>query len=341
MGYFGEEYGGGGCSMCDNCISPPALNDDLTIPAQMFLSCIKRSGERFGTGHVIDILRGSKSKKIRELGHASLSTYGIGKDYAKNTWQSLARQFIQSKLIFQDGDNYGVLKITDKGYRVMKGLEPVMGSLKEVKAHRSMPEGGDYDEGLFELLRDKRKEIAREENAPPYVIFSDKTLIGIASSYPQSTESLSEIHGIGSRKIEKYGDIILAAVRKYVDENEIDAENIPPSGPVKRQYMKIPRHVQIGEMYNSGISITEIEENEGIKRRTILSNLNRYIGDGYSLKSQGLMQLLPEDSDNLSSIINAFEELGTEFLKPVYEELGKTVDYDTLEICRLYYHCSD
>ncbi len=342
--YFGEDYNTEKCGMCDNCVSPQLNNEDITIQAQMFLSCVKRTGEKFGTGHIIDILRGSKSKKIAGLRHNTLTTYGIGKDISKTAWQNLARQFLRAGLLFQDMDSFSELKITDKGYRVMKGTESVIGINPGNVVQKSSPDAErDYDSRLFELLREKRRELAAEEKVPPYVIFSDKTLIGMASAYPRSYESLMQIHGIGSRKIEKYGDIILTTIKNYCADNDIaaDAEIISPVMPVQHEYLRIPRHIQIGEMYNSGISIREIEENEGIKRQTIISNLNKYIEDGYPLKQQGLLSLLPEDSGLLASILDEFEKLGTDYLKPVFVELGGAVDYDTLQICRLYYLSSE
>ncbi len=336
--YFGEEYSAGNCGMCDNCISPPAMNDDITVQAQMFLSCIKRTGERFGAGHIIDILRGSKSKKIEDFQHSALSTYGIGKDISKSSWQSLGRQFIRNGLLVQDMESFGELKITDKGYRVMKGEEIIAGTLIESKPEKkSAAAGDDYDMELFELLREKRRKLAAEENVPPYIIFSDKTLMAIASAYPQNHESLIQIHGIGSNKLQKYGDDIIAVVREYCSGKDITEEMIAPVEQKPREYLKTPRHIQIGEIYNSGISVAEMEETEGIKIKTILSNLYKYVQEGYNIKADGLRPLLPADDDLLRAITAAFKKHSTEYLKPVFLEIGGAVDYETLEVCRLYY----
>jgi len=209
------------------------MNDDITVQAQMFLSCVKRTGERFGSGHLIDILRGSKTKRIEELQHNTLSTYGIGKDISKSSWQNLARQFIRNGLLLQDMDSFGELKITEKGYRVMKGVESVTGSLLEIKQERKSAAAGiEYDTELFELLREKRRELAAGENVPPYIIFSDKTLMAIASTYPQSHESLIRIHGIGNNKLQKYGDAIINVVRAYCSDRNIT---------MKQTELKLPR----------------------------------------------------------------------------------------------------
>jgi ATP-dependent DNA helicase RecQ len=323
--------------MCDNCISPPEKNDDISVQAQMFLSCVRRTGERFGAGHIIDILRGSKSKKIEDFQHNALSTYAIGKEISKSSWQNLVRQFIRNGLLLQDMESFGELRITNKGYRVMKGEEKITGTLIESKAERRTAAiGDDYDIELFELLREKRRKLAAEENVPPYIIFSDKTLMAIASAYPQSHDSLIQIHGIGSNKLQKYGDEIIAVVREFCTGKEVDVEQFIPVESKPVEYLKTPRHIQIGEMYNSGISVTEMEETEGIKIKTILSNLYKYVQDGYTIKASGLRSLLPDD-DLLRAITAAFDKQSTEYLKPVFLELGGAVDYDTLEVCRLYY----
>jgi ATP-dependent DNA helicase RecQ len=337
--YFGEEYNEVYCGMCDNCVSPEEHSDDITVPAQMFLSCVKRSGERFGAGHIIDILRGSKSKKINDFNHQTLSTYGIGKEYSKDIWMKLVRQFVKQKLILNDTENAGVLKLTEKAYNVMKGAESVTGSIHEDKKRNFSNSGTkEYDSELFEILREKRRELAASGNVPPYVIFSDKTLFEIVSLYPQSHESLLKIHGIGAHKIEKYGDILLSIIIEYCSSHGIGKNSELPE---MKMYPKTPRHIEISELYNSGISISEIAQKEEIQPRTIIDHLFRYIQDGGSIRKDLLIPLIPSDEKYLSSIINAFERVGTEKLKPVFEELNGTVEYDTINICRLYYLSSE
>ena len=337
--YFGEEYTETYCGMCDNCVSPEVHSDDITVPAQMFLSCVKRTGERFGAGHIIDILRGSKSRKVNEFNHHTLSTYGIGKNYSKDIWMKLVRQFMKQKLVISDTEIPGVLKLTEKAYNVMKGAESVTGSIQEdIKRNQSNSGAKEYDSGLFEILREKRRELAASENVPPYVIFSDKTLFEIASLYPRSQESLLEIHGIGAHKIERYGDTILSIIIKYCKDNGIE-KNSPQPGI--KNYLKTPRHIEIGELYNSGVPIDEIAEKEEIQQRTIIDHLFRFIQEGGSIRKDLLAPLIPSDEKYLSSILDAFERVGAEKLKPVFEELNGTVGYDTINVCRLYYLSRD
>ncbi len=337
--YFGEEYSESYCGMCDNCVTPEEHNDDITVHAQMFLSCVKRTGERFGAGHIIDILRGSKSKKVSDFNHQTLSTYGIGKAYSKDIWMKLVRQFMKQKLVLSDQDTPGVLKLTEKAFNVMKGLETVTGSMhEEKKRYSSDSSSKEYDAGLFEILREKRKVLASAENVPPYVIFSDKTLSEIASYYPRDHESLLKIHGIGAHKIEKYGEILLEIVNGYCSNNSIEKVFEEPK---VKEYLKTPRHIEISELYNSGISITELVERETIQQRTVMDYLFRYIREGGSIRKDLLVSMMPSDDKVLSSVLDAFESAGVEKLKPVYDELNGLVDYDTINICRLYYLSSD
>jgi ATP-dependent DNA helicase RecQ len=214
--YFGEKSDQVACGMCDNCKMEKRDLSDITIPAQMFLSCVKRTGECFGTGHVVDILRGSKSIKILKYEHDQLSTYGIGKAHSSKQWRHLARQFIRKGLVIQDLE-HGALKLTHKAWDVLRGKESVSGLLEKEAAdlHPRAEAPGQYDPGLFELLRKKRKEIADRMNIPPYTVFHDRTLKEMATHLPQTRDGLSRIHGIGAAKLEKYGEVVLDIIRQH------------------------------------------------------------------------------------------------------------------------------
>ena len=129
--YFGEDYNEENCSACDNCTSSRNENTDITIPAQMFLSCIKRVNETFGITHIVDILRGSESEKIMKFNHHKLSTYGIGKEQSRAYWLDMGRQFMHLGLVSQDAEKFGVLKLTQTGYSVMTGKENVFGYIPD------------------------------------------------------------------------------------------------------------------------------------------------------------------------------------------------------------------
>ncbi len=226
LNYFGEEYSIEKCNMCDNCLAGEKELTDITIPAQKFLSCVKRTGEMFGMGHIIDVLRGSTARKVLKFGHNKLSTYGIGKEFSKKQWMLLARQFLHKKLMIQDME-YGSLKLTDKAWDVFQDKKTVLGHLKKEYNDKDTEEESkikttpDHDKDLFEILRKKRKNLADDAGVPPYVIFSDRTLIEMAAYFPQTMESFLDIHGVGIAKREKYGSIFLGLIQEHCRDREI------------------------------------------------------------------------------------------------------------------------
>jgi ATP-dependent DNA helicase RecQ len=226
--YFGEDYSKSRCEMCDNCLSGEQNLVDLTAAAQKFLSCVKYTGERFGAVHIIDVLRGSGAQKVIKFNHHRLPAYGTGKEYSKKQWLYLARQFLQKELLSQDPE-FGSLKLTPKAMEVLDGDGVVMGTLESEK---SVSGGSDvsesaHDRALFELLRQKRKELADKVNVPPYVIFPDKTLVKMATFFPQSRDSLSQLHGVGSIKLDKYGDAFLEILHQYRQTHQNKGEERP------------------------------------------------------------------------------------------------------------------
>lgn len=234
LNYFGETRSPDNCEMCDNCRIEQKDLVDITIPAQMFLSCIKRTGERFGAGHVIDILRGSQSQRVLKFAHEKLSTYGIGTVYSAKQWRHLFRQFIQKGLIMHEVE-HGTLKLTQKAWDVLRGEELFMGRLEEdvVKLTRREEDQTQYDAVLFEMLRKKRKEIADRANLPPFTIFHDRTLKELATRIPKTQNELADIYGIGAVKLEKYGDIFLEVIKQYVT-----TDHVPERSMFKSSYRR-------------------------------------------------------------------------------------------------------
>lgn len=340
--YFGESYSLSKCDMCDNCLSEKKIPVDLTIPAQKFLSCVKRTGEMFGAGHVIDILRGSKAQKIIRFKHDQLSTYGIGKEFSKQQWFHLGRQFIHRGLLCQDME-FGSLKLTPKAWEVLWGKENFFGKIeeKQEESFQNKEMENNYDHLLFELLRKKRKELADEADIPPYVIFPDKTLIEMATFYPLSQESLLKIHGVGSVKFKKYGRIFIDLIDQYSSEHHIEENlklkkqvNISINSPRKN---KKPRHIVIGEEYNSGKSIKELIIELNVKPRTIIDHLYKCIMDGFKLRYDNVLTISGVSPEKQTSALKIFGKLGAERLRPVFDALNEEVSYDELHILRLFY----
>ncbi|WP_337245917.1 DNA helicase RecQ [Luteimonas sp. gir] len=223
---FGEDYAGSGegraCGNCDNCLDPPAAWD-ATVAAQKALSCVYRSGQRFGAAHIVDILRGSDNERIRQFGHAQLSTYGVGSDLDARAWKAVLRQLVAHGLLEVDAEGYGGLRLTEASRAVLKGEERVM--LRKPTAARERGrtaravatadiELAPVDRPLYEALRALRSTLAREQNVPAYVIFHDVTLREIARQRPLTLGQLGGIGGVGAGKLERYGDAVLETVHE-------------------------------------------------------------------------------------------------------------------------------
>ncbi|MDX1764073.1 MAG: DNA helicase RecQ [bacterium] len=217
LGYFGEPLEQD-CGNCDVCLNPPERYD-ATEDVQKALSCVYRVGQRFGAGHVIDVLRGSDKQRIRDLGHDKLSTYGIGKALSRDAWGSLIRQLVHLDYLIQDMANYSVLKLTESARPLLRGeaslilAKPRVKTKPERKGGRKRAEGLDYDEDLFQALRTLRKRLADEAKVPPYVIFGDSTLVEMAAYRPANAMALLSINGVGKIKLERYGADFLKVIR--------------------------------------------------------------------------------------------------------------------------------
>jgi len=284
---------------------------------------------------MVDVLRGSKNKKILQYGHQELSTYGIGDELTQKQWMHLARQLVQMGFLQQDGE-YRVLSLTPPAMTALRNRTPIMGKLKEAEraSRRGTPEDlSDYDKNLFALLRQRRKYLADEAGVPPYVIFSDKTLVEMSVYFPQSEESLLKVSGVGQVKLRNYGQVFLHEVQAYCQENDIlekEKQNYREKSDKNRRYMIV------GEMYNAGDSIESLSKRYQVQPGTILNHLVRYVAAGHPLKNgKGLRAQTSLSPALQEKALKAFGELGTDFLRPVFEMLGETVSYDDLKIMRL------
>ena len=218
LGNFGETYPQS-CGNCDNCLAPPE-SWDASLAAQKALSCVYRSGQRFGAGQLIDILRGAETDRIRQFGHDTLSTYGIGTELDARAWRGVFRQLVAGGWLAVDVDGHGSLRLTPKSAEILKDKKPLMLRREAPRKAGSAPgaratQTADLDPialPRFEALRALRTRLAREQGVPPYVIFHDRTLREIAERHPAGLEDLAEIGGIGASKLERYGDAVLEAL---------------------------------------------------------------------------------------------------------------------------------
>ena len=217
LGYFGEvlEHD---CGNCDVCLDPPDLYD-ATLDAQKALSAVYRTGERFGVGHVVDVLVGAGTEKVRQWGHDELSVFGVGVDRSRDEWTSVLRQLVHHGYLDRDIAEYSALKLRPSATGVLRDEADVRLARPRarVRAHKQPARsvalvGADIDEALFERLRDLRREIAAEQQVPAYVVFSDRALADMAARRPATPGEFLLVHGVGEAKLERYGEVFLAAI---------------------------------------------------------------------------------------------------------------------------------
>ncbi|TLM97921.1 MAG: ATP-dependent DNA helicase RecQ, partial [Actinobacteria bacterium] len=219
LGYFGEALDED-CGNCDVCLDPPELYDG-TVVAQKALSAVYRTGQRFGAGHVVDVLRGHATEKVAQWEHDRLSVFGIGEDLSRDEWMVVLRQLIHLGYLRQDIAEYSALKLAEPSRAVLRGevevqlakVKPRAPKAAKAKKTPIALEGLDeVDEELFERLRELRREIAAEQNVPAYVVFADRSLADIAARRPTTPEELLECHGVGAAKLQRYGAAFLEAI---------------------------------------------------------------------------------------------------------------------------------
>jgi len=220
LNYFGEGRQQP-CGNCDICLDPPRRYDGL-VDGQKALSCIYRTGQRFGMSYIVEVLRGSANQRIRDNGHDRLPIYGLGRDQSLEHWISVLRQLIHLGMVTQNIAMHSALQLTEAARPVLRAeiaLQLAVPRTVTAKS-RSAPKvyGGNYDRRLFAKLRKLRKAIADEENIPPYVVFNDATLIEMAEQLPVSASDMLSVNGVGHRKLERFGKPFLLMIREHLDD---------------------------------------------------------------------------------------------------------------------------
>ncbi len=221
LSYFGDHREP--CGNCDTCAEPPALFD-ATIAVQKALSCIYRTGERFGQAYVVDVLLGVENDRIVQFGHDRVSTFGIGKEHDSRTWRAILRQLIALRFVDVDLAGHGGLAIAPAGRDFLRDRPPLMLRVpapprvrRAGKVERSAVQSAiaEADRDLFQALRQRRMEIARAQNVPPYVIFHDRTLIELAAARPSSRAAMANVPGVGEAKLDRYGPAFLEVIAAH------------------------------------------------------------------------------------------------------------------------------
>lgn len=345
MEYFGEKHEGN-CNSCDFCLSD-FETFDATVDAQKLLSAVYRLKERYGKNLIIDFLRGSKSVKITDS-MRSLPTYGVGNNQDKNYWQNLLRQLLINGFLSESDGEFSVLKLNDESNQVLfKNKKVIFKKVKEqakaviveeIETDYSRPEF-DANEDLFTELRTLRREIAERENVPPYVIFSDATLLELSTYLPNSKEELSQISGFGAFKIEKYGEIFLPTIIDYCSIHHLNSK-ISEKKPKKQREPKKPKSSTSGtfattfEMYKAGNTVEEIAKIRNLSINTIQNHLANFVATG-KIEADELM-----DMRKIEPIIEiAKGQTGQTIpsLKAIKDELGEGFSYFEIHIAMAYH----
>ncbi|MCL4316415.1 MAG: DNA helicase RecQ [Gammaproteobacteria bacterium] len=309
------------CGNCDTCLEPPETWD-ASIPAQKALSCVHRTGQRFGVNYLIDVLLGKADERIRRFGHDKSSTFGIGKDLGQQEWRNLFRQLIARGLLAVDLEGHGALKLTDACRPVLRGAERVMlrceakpEKTKKPKTTRAArgPFSQETNQRLWEALRARRLEIAKAQGVPPYVVFHDATLTEMIARCPQTLEELAHISGIGERKLAAYGEDFLEVILAHARE---DGKDTPVTGTAAETL----------RLFRLGLDIPAIATRRSLKEATIYSHLALAIASG-EIK---LREVVPLDEEELARIRAALREHGGQALKPVFEALCGRYSYEVL-----------
>jgi ATP-dependent DNA helicase RecQ len=329
LNYFSEELAEN-CGHCDNCRKEFETFDG-TIIAQKALSAVYRTGQRFGMSYLIDFLRGSQAKTIRDE-HKQLKTYGVGADISKNNWFDYFNDLISQGLLAQTEGQYPVIILTEKSRDVLRGnekVELIKVTVKEDKKPSLVAETAhEYFKDLFDELRRIRADFARSENVPPYVVFSDATLVEMATYLPLTPAEMRKISGVGELKLEKYGADFLEVIKNYCSECDL-ASRIDLKTPKRERKVRTKRD-ESGEdtysislkMFRGGIPVDKIAALRGMSKSTIEMHLLRFIPSG----EVRLEKLVPEQK--IAQIKNAllkFNESGA--LSPVKEFLGDDYSY--------------
>jgi ATP-dependent DNA helicase RecQ len=322
LGYFGDNLAQP-CGNCDTCLEP-VQTWDATLAAQQALSCIHRTGQRFGVAYLVEVLLGKSSDRIIRFGHNQLSTFGIGKQLDEQQWHSVFRQLVARNLVSVDFENFGALRLSEACRPILRGEQQLMlrkdiriEKVKSSKFTKTSESHKKTSSLLWDALRNKRRELADQQDVPPYVIFHDASLMAMMENRPSTLDQLSILPGVGKRKLERYGAQFLSVI------NEFRGTTTPTSDTATESV----------ELFRLGFNIPQIAKRRELQESTIYGHLAQYLEKG---------QLVLADVVNLSELeIKQIEDTIIQLpdnqknaLKPVYESFSGTYSYEILRCVR-------
>ncbi|MGQ1889640.1 DNA helicase RecQ [Thermophagus sp. OGC60D27] len=322
--YFGEDYTVENCGACDNCLNPKEQFEGKDYIVKL-LKVVHELKEKFKTEYVVDVLIGKVTSVVKSYHHHELDIFGCGDDEDEKFWLAVVRQSLVAGLLSKDIENYGLLKLTDKGHEYIK--KPY--SIRLAKDHdfdemeqESLSAGGTaaLDSALFSMLKDLRKKISKKKNLPPFVIFQDTSLEAMATYYPITVEELQNMPGVGAGKAKRYGSDFIKLIQKHVEENEIER---PMDMVVKTVANKSKLKVSIIQSIDRQISLDDIAESKGIDLLDLLKEIESIVYSGTRVNIDYYINQVM-DEEHRDDIFYYFkEDAETDDIGVALDELGE------------------
>ena len=333
--YFGETYEQENCGSCDNCINP-RVEFDAKDSMVLLISTILELKENFKANYISNFLAGEVTSDIKSLRNDEHKTFGAGKEIEEIKWNSIIRQSIINNYIIKEIENYGVLKISEKGREFLANPHSVtMVEPKKYDANAPImaanAKGGASDEELFAILKELRKKVAQDEDLPPYVIFSEVSLEDMATQYPITMEELCNITGVGQGKAEKFGEPFLETIREYVEENEIER---PDDMIVKSVVNKSGLKVFIIQSIDRKLTLEDIAVAKGKNVDDILEEIEHIVASGTKVNLDHILNDLL-DEEYQEEIIDYFRETEEDSIDDALEEFDETYSEEELRMMRI------
>lgn len=320
LDYFGETLKEP-CGNCDNCQIPPETWD-ATVDAQKALSCVFRTGQRFGVSYLTDVLRGKEDERITRFGHDKVSTFGIGAEQSQKQWRSIYRQLIAHGFLSVDLEQYGALKLTQKSKPLLKGeqqleLRKVSVSKAKQKKEKFKSSLSPVDEPLWDALKALRLSLAQEQGVPPFVIFHDSTLASMVSLRPDSLDAFATISGVGESKLYKYGDDFVALLQEY------------PKDPLFDNNLSATVH-QTLMCFKDGLDAEATAKKRDLTIGSVHTHYSQAIELGV-IEISDCLSLEQHEIDEITAAIELHNVMEDGKIKPVFEELEEQYDYGIIK----------
>ena len=331
LNYFGEDYKEN-CNKCSNCDTEES-KEDKTIDVQKVISCVYRVKRGYGVGMLVDVLRGSKNKKLLDLKLNEVSTYGIMKEYSKDDLTEFINTLIALGYLNYGGE-YPVVSLNNNSIEIVKGQRTVW-----IREHKINKASFIVDNELFEILRRLRHEIAVDEKVPPYMVFGDSTLKELSSRMPVNKEQMLEVSGVGERKFDKYGDRFIEKIISYINSNNINHTwiskvkgdiSIEKNNIDSTKNIKEKSYINTVDVLRTCGSLRKVAGERSLTLSTIISHVEKYISEGNSIDFNIDFSEIFNEEDEII-VKEAINNVGFNKLKAIKEEVPSNISYDAIK----------